>query len=860
MGRCTELLTLYFPQPCLTGEEAYAEIRRVKTYKDERLSWSKGNVNLTDYWYTMVDVFMEQDMAYTCQHIDLLCDDETMWWQDQINAGRAWICLCFIKWKKNCWRSEQKEKELQQDTETRRFFRTFGNADCIYAFSAENENELKKRLAELEANRQLFFSSYFVYGCLKKVNDEGRWRLENYTVPEGGGSARHEFHGTGWSMATIRDFQEKLRTSRENKNKKMVAYYLALGQIVNIIAQYEQSSVYKNLFYIFYPPISLFRDQLASTEEDISRIQKKIQSIEDRLNQKKSPNGEDNQAAKQSVIEDQKEYGEQLAEKTKRMQKLEISMSEFIDAMETLLHHMGHSCRDILSDVGRGGIPYDVPLHLCLMYTAYLHAFTKVINDTKFQFEYCLVPLAYSRPTTRYFDFGLQPEGRLIRVQISKHMMFMPRSLLIILGHEASHYVSEKPRLRELRAKCWVNLVNLALVTCLIPDNWLDRYLDRPGFREHEPVLRDYLVSVQERACAYLHEKVNKKLQEEKDTYKYHFSVLVEKLEKIYREVLEDEDLLNWNIEYVDKKIVRQLRESNTLFQNIVFIQNKLLRRKGRIWEDSGFQGFLKAMCANFRECYADLLAIAVLDCTWEEYIEAYVISESFVPDGSVLPDEIVNRFAVVKYVLKKAGKEGWAGKDTGQPCGQADTCSEKGNESDEKGKMDQFLEKVEEQTDDYIKEYQNEESGADKDAPGQKGNDREGDAQKKDAPNEKNDDLEGNAEKKDASNDDDRKGMHLFYRVQLIEEEIKYLQACYEEIKKRVSEEEGKDGIRLVRNLYQHFLVKEQGCDSSYRDFFRDCEKLIEFYKGDVEKNLKDRTESRTEENEKKEDNSGDK
>lgn len=132
------------------------------------------------------------------------------------------------------------------------------------------------------------------------------------------------------------------------------------------------------------------------------------------------------------------------------------------------------------------------------------------MNDRGYEFEYCLVPLAYSRQVTRYFDFDLTPEGRLIKVQISRHMMFIPRSLLIILAHEVSHYVSEKPRQRALRAKCCVQLINYAMTMMLVPEDLLQ--MSGAITQEQFPVLEEYLITTRTRVWEYLQKNVWKRL------------------------------------------------------------------------------------------------------------------------------------------------------------------------------------------------------------------------------------------------------------------------------------------------------------------------------------------------------------
>lgn len=773
MGRCTELLTLHFSQPCLKKESPYAEIRRVRSYQGEKLSWSKGNVNLTDYWYTMVEAFIDQDMTYTCQHIDLLSDNESMWWQEQIENGRNWICLSFIKWKKGGEENEKRAK-LNKDTDRHRFYRTFGNADNIYAFSAISEEKLLAELERFKENRNCFFSAYFLYGKCQPAGSE-MWIIRPYQIADGGGLDKHSLCDNGWCKKTIQILRKRIQESKGKKNKKMVAYYLALGQIVNIIAQYEQEPVFKNLFYMFYPPIALFLEQLEKAENEVNAIGNKI---------------------KEDFVEG-KDVKKQTAQNYERIKKIEISISEFIDSMEILLHHMGHSCRDILSDAGRGGIPYDIPMHLCLMYTAYLHTLTSIMNDKEYQFEYCLVPLTYSRPVTRYFDFGLLPAGRLIKVQISRHMMFMPRSLLIILAHEVSHYVSERPRCRELRAECYIEIANIAVVMQLIPESFLQ---DMENIDEEQcRLLEPYLNSLRRRILNYLRGHVRQRWDEKyQGAYRYHFGEFLEDIEQVYRETLEDgEELLDRNIEFVDAQMIEELRnDSKGLFPHILYIQETLKHKKVLLWNNLTFWNFLCEMSTNLRECYADILGALVLDISWGEFIETYVMSESYVPEEKSLAPALVNRFAMVKYLMEEDGRDGWV------------NCSVEGLEENE---VNSFLKELEQQVNEYLDDYRGKETAtAAYDSGGEES----------------------------ANDEDSSEQTDLFYYKGIIEIELKYLQQCYSELKAEILESEDparKEQINLIQNLYKHFLVKERGQDSTYAEFFRDYDKLVEFYKTEV-------------------------
>lgn len=785
MERYTDLLTLYFPQPCLKKDGPYAKIQKVKSYKENRLSYSKGNVNLTDVWYAMLDSFMEQDMAYSCQYIDLLSDKDGDWWERQVDEGNEWICLGFFKWNLENEQYENVEKEIMRGGVcSGKYFWTFGNADFIYAFSGRNVSEIMEKISifeMLDREKNLFFSKNYLYG--QCIHENTSWVIHNYKLYEKNGCRKHSFFENGKCMEVIKGLLIKEEDYRKKKNKKMMAYYQALGQTVSILAQYEQEKLFKDLFYIFYPPISLFLNQLQQAESEIEKIDKK-------------------QMEMQSNLEKTEVSTELIREKYSRTKKLEQSISEFIDAIELLLHHMGHSCRDILSDVGRGGIPFDIPLHLCLMYIAFLNELTYVLNDKDYEYEYCLAPLAYSRPITECFDFGLDPGDRLIRVQISRHMMFMPRSLLIILSHEVSHYVSEEPRARQLRAKCFLEIANLVVVHRLIPENILEKLDISPS-----NTLEKYLTKLRMRIYSYLRKKIwqlwNIKHKKELDL---HLSTFCGNISILYREILEDkEQTLSWLVDNLDLELVSDLRnkmEGDQLVRDLLRVQDTIKARTLTVWYDDVLSEFLESLSENLKEIYADVSAICVLDLDPDVFLEAYVISESYIPSSDTITPALINRIALVKSVLEEERKEwNWEVKR-----------ADKNMEVNSGSNIDGFLNLIKIQVNSYLDAYNNIEC--------KRGNDKHS--------------------AKISSSED---AGDLYYFKNIIDLERKYLSECYSKIKenlKNSTQKQDREYRRhILKNVFAHFKVADIGEDTTYENFMKDYNIMVNNYKKSVQSRI---------------------
>lgn len=790
--RRIDIMALYQPQSCIHTEGKYITIKKVENRKDQRLSETRGNVNFTDYWFSMMDDAREQDFSYTCQYFTLLSDEDKeeldQWW---MNKRGKYICFCFLKIrtdeervtleqvqkslqelvaqeKKEQEKKKQEEKEQEEkDYEEGRCFRTIDNADIIFIFSATKQETIKKRLdavknLSVQNIKEVFFSNYSLYGLC----DEEELKVYKCENVKDGGCQKHALYSGGWCGEISKMLKDKIENYEKVKNKKMMAYYRALLQIVNVIAQYEQEKILKDLFFIFYPPISLFLEQLEAGEADIAECNREIEW----------GNG------------DIKKNSRTM--KYAKMQKMERAASEFLDSMELLLHHMGHSCPDILSESGRSGMPFDIPLRLCLMYIAFLNVLTDVLNDREeYEYQYCLAPLAYSRPTTKCFDFDLSPTNRLIRVQISRHTMFMPRSLLIILSHEASHYVGDKSRNRFLRAEVLVNILAMSLVLTLMPK---EKLADFAGCLESELDAEEenYFIELQVKIYEYLSRELQRSLlHESRDIEEaFHFVNFMERMNNVYRDLLYDSDgLLNWEIEAVGRDRAVELR--NSPYHKIKKMKNIQDSVKGeiqRLLTTPDFGEFMRAIGSVLKEVYSDLTAILLLDLSPTEFLETYIISESYTPDIDTINISLINRIAMVNETMCQGSdkwKQEWEAMD-----------SKKLNDNpfliELKRRIDQF------------------QSASDKE--------------------EQHEAILTGAETEEGK---------LLSCNEIIAEERRYFDCCYKSIEEQLEESEKKKPGRksLLRNLYKHFQVYEKEQDTSFTSFFNDYEALVKAFKKDV-------------------------
>lgn len=774
------LLSICHRQACVESEEGdYAIIRNVDSYKLFRLCRTEGNINLTDYWFATVEENENQPFGYNLQHISMVNDGEDKnWWG--LCQGK-WVVLGFVKFRTEELAldvDEVKNYINQRAGEAGiRWFYTFDNADAILAFFTDSEDESKnivKTISETnwnyKGNRQsVFFTQYYLIGRCKTIGTEAKRDTESilniYDWSFWGEHAtyRNKLNGLNWSSDTLNELKNKIQTYKVQKNKKMISYFQGLSQIVNVIAQYEQEILLKDLFFLFYPSIDLFKHQLEAGEKVISELEKRI-------------------------LGNKEDCFKLMNEKCIQTRKMELGISEFIDSTETLMRHMGQSCPDMLHDTGRQGLPYDIPIRLCLMYVSYLNVLTSILNDTLYEYRYCLTPVVYSRPTTNYIDFGLPPKSRLIKVKISRHCMFMPRSTAIILAHEVSHYVGDGVRNRKERANVYIQAVSILVVKYLVPDNILDQIEME---QEKNSGMNDYVNQLRVRIYEYFEYSLRAEIKAQgNNADKFHLGRLEATVLYKLKELLYDMDgTLKAKITKIDRKSiwnhldgcknVHTLRKIYALHESIFELMSSISNEK-KLHEQ------LRSLKSALKETYTDISSVILLKLPPIDYLEALLISESYDVEPDLIETSLVNRVAMVKLVMQHIPKSNW-----GKLWSEI---------SEEKLNGNQFLISLKKRTDDFLKQY-----------------------------NKAGVSSTGNYS---SFADDD-----ILLCDEVLDAQRKYFEKCGKSLQAQINKNENKEKVQLITKLYGQFAVYKKGNDPSAKELFQACDGIIEWYKEDIRK-----------------------
>jgi len=765
--KCIDLMTLYREQPCLGGDKSYLEIRNVFD-KSKRMGKSNGDINFTDYWFELVESERNLQGQYVAQHFCLLSDEVTndgreQFWHDQEGKYAA-ICLIKIRSDFHSINKIDVERSMTEvlidnKITAYRYYRTVDNADLVLAIFNSSQQTIEETLAVLKnievGQKTVFYSFYSLKGRIQ-ISQSERQRCCTINNPEIEGESiqyYNEIYQDGWCLRKNQELHEKIDSSILKKNRKWVSYYQTLRQILNLLCQYEQERKFKDLFYIFYPPMYLFLEQL----------------------------------------------GEGIAKGGESSEQIEKSVSEFIDSMEILVHHIGISCVNILNIDGRNGLPYDIPAKLCMQYLAALHTIVKVLNDEGHKYQFCLSPLAYSRPTTNIFEFGLEPADRLIRVSIARHKLYSPRALLGILTHEVSHYVGSY-RLRKERAEHYMSICSTILLEKLLPDS------------EGLDILAKYHLQDQEKKVfwhdwqarkydifSYINERIHwqVKMNQYSEAQKYHFAELSESIKGVMVDLLYDsEHRLQYFMDEVYGELDRYLvymNDNSLLFDACNEVRETLKRNILKTAVEDHLSMQIDDVKLALKEIYADISAILLLKITPIDYLEDYLLSEGCIPDKTGIFNSLLNRVALVNCMVGSVDNE-WRTKWD--------------NLDEDALNQNEYLIALKTEADAYLNNYRHISTSPSTGVGCQI--------------------AQGEFD--------------VFLLRDVIDEEIEYIKKCIKGLMNRMKIPEIRNSIDMLQGLYNHFVTTE---NKTFEEFFQIFNEMVGTFKDDIKKEWDNRNRS---------------
>lgn len=422
--------------------------------------------------------------------------------------------------------------------------------------------------------------------------------------------------GWSWCREKIKEYRKYMNEAWNKADEGIYSYYQSIIHTLNALVQFERFNLSENIFYIISPALELFDQQLRKTDSNFKGI----------------------------VENSQRE-------------KIMNTMLEFFDAVNSIVYHAIHMDQIFLMVPGVSGTSFSIPTKLSMFYLWYLDTISDVLNDSEYQYRFYLTPVMESKPCTYLAEFGLSVGDRLICVKVSQRSLYMPRALLVILTHEMAHYVGDNIRKREERLKCIVRTLGYFIAEAVIPYWIVEEKREQKEFAGYMMKKKLEIVKLVIKELMY---GIREKWGETQSAQLFHVSQIEKVLRDECARILADE---NHKLENIIKEIPEGIERFNGDFDVKVELLEEFEKvmevcsRKRIICLASGvFDRIVAALLKEYQEIFADASAIAIAQFSYEDYTDAFNISEGCRVEEEKISQKDRNRRSVISelYFGKK--------------------------------------------------------------------------------------------------------------------------------------------------------------------------------------------------------------
>lgn len=336
-----------------------------------------------------------------------------------------------------------------------------------------------------------------------------------------------------------------------------------------------------------------------------------------------------------------------------KIDELNVEITKMIGYINSVVTQSIHTDQNFLAIPGYSGISFWLPIKLTIYYQELAYKIIKIYREKKHQYDVMLVPELETKPYTKEKRIeGSENIIHTIIVKFGQRMLFQP-SLHIVLIHELSHYIGEEYRQRILRKNKIVELMAFLTVKLLFKG-----VIQENGSIQKE--IDSYITSVQEKIEAFYLRKINKKCSND-----YYASDIAKALQSAA-----------WNIIMADSKdplfeevfgtlsdwdaIIKKIDEiePGTDGEEIFFeVKNCLSSNRMKARYSVEVENLICSLVRVFKEIYSDISAYAILQFPFEEFQDAFSISEEKQIDNTNVDCQQSIREYVMAHIMKNGSE-----------------------------------------------------------------------------------------------------------------------------------------------------------------------------------------------------------
>lgn len=336
-----------------------------------------------------------------------------------------------------------------------------------------------------------------------------------------------------------------------------------------------------------------------------------------------------------------------------KIDELNVEITKMIGYINSVVTQSIHTDQNFLAIPGYSGISFWLPIKLTIYYQELAYKIIKIYREKKHQYDVMLVPELETKPYTKEKRIeGSENIIHTIIVKFGQRMLFQP-SLHIVLIHELSHYIGEEYRQRILRKNKIVELMAFLTV----------KFLFKGVIQENGSIQKEidsYITNVQEKIEAFYLRKINKKCSND-----YYASDIAKALQSAA-----------WNIIMADSRdplfeevfgtlsdwdaIIKKIDEIEPGMdgEEIFFeVKNCLSSNRMKARYSVEVENLICSLVRVFKEIYSDISAYAILQFPFEEFQDAFSISEEKQIDNTNVDCQQSIREYVMAHIMKNGSE-----------------------------------------------------------------------------------------------------------------------------------------------------------------------------------------------------------
>lgn len=336
-----------------------------------------------------------------------------------------------------------------------------------------------------------------------------------------------------------------------------------------------------------------------------------------------------------------------------KIDELNVEITKMIGYINSVVTQSIHTDQNFLTIPGYSGTSFWLPIKLTIYYQELAYKIVKIYREKKHQYDVMLVPELETKPYTK--EKRIEDSENVIHtiiVKFGQRMLFQP-SLHIVLIHELSHYIGEEYRQRILRKNKMVELMAFLTVKLLFKG-----VIQENGSIQKE--IDSYITSVQEKIGAFYLRKINKKCSNDyyaSDIAKALQSaawnvIMADSRDPLFEEVfgtLSDWDAIIKKIDEIEPGV-----DGEEIFFEV---KNCLSSNRMKARYSVEVENLICSLVRVFKEIYSDISAYAILQFPFEEFQDAFSISEEKQIDNTNVDCQQSIREYVMAHIMKNGSE-----------------------------------------------------------------------------------------------------------------------------------------------------------------------------------------------------------